>query len=129
MGGGDESDRVGAAIEYTFDLSHDLRKRNLLLFDLTFSPTDLKVLAVNALHIAPGEEYIADAVGPGNDRFFASMRADRSDREPGTALTESQFTPEPVGVAIPWTAGAVAELFQWGKDRLHIKWRSGLRMK
>jgi len=120
---------MGTAIEYTFDLSHDLRKSNLLFFDLTFSATDLKVLAVDALHIAPGEENIADSVDAGYNRFFASMCTDRSDGEPGTALAESEPPAEPIGVAIPRTAGAVAQLFQWGQDRLHVKWRSGFGMK
>jgi hypothetical protein len=70
------------------------------------------ILAVNALQVAVGKEYIADAFITGNSRFFTLVCKNGRNSERGISLAIAQFPGEPVGVAISRANPASPEFFQ-----------------
>ena len=89
MGRGDKADCPTSRIENASICAMMSSQLQPGLSDSGVAATDLPVLAVNALHIASGEEDVADAMFTGDDRFFPPMRADRTDRKLHPAVTDT----------------------------------------
>jgi hypothetical protein len=84
--GRDEADDAYTVIEDPLDTVDDLIERELLTEVLPLIAADLVVLAVGALHVAVGEEDVADPVFSAQDRFLPGMLADRGDMVTDTSL-------------------------------------------
>ena len=102
-------DPGSAGVENRLNLTDDLLKLHVIDGGRFSVGADVVVLAVDALEVAVGEEYIAYPVRSREDRFLPPVGADRSDGETVWGFAVAEPAGRSVGPAIAGTGRAAPQ--------------------